>query len=39
MDIEKFDVAESILTESTAYGKIVANENGTGFRVKLAQPR
>lgn len=42
IDIEKFDVAESILTDSTLYGKIVAKDGTTttsGFRVTLKKPR
>lgn len=39
IDIEKFDVAESILTDSSTYGKIVAKDGASGFRVTLKQPR
>lgn len=39
IDIEKFDVAESILTDSSLYGKIRANDSGEGFRVTLKKPR
>lgn len=40
IDIEKFDVAESILTDSTLYGKIVSKgEGATGFKVTLKRPR
>lgn len=39
IDIEKFDVAESILTDSSLYGKIRAKADGNGFRVTLKKPR
>ncbi len=39
IDIEKFDVAESILTDSSAFGQIVAKSGGLGFRVTLKQPK
>ncbi len=43
MDIEKFDVTESVLlTDSTLYGNLVAKDGSTaasGFRVTLKKPR
>lgn len=39
IEIEKFDVTESILTDSALYGKIERKGDGSGFRVTLKQPR
>lgn len=40
IDIEKFDVAESILTDSSLFGKIRAKDGAEGgFRVTLKKPR